>query len=119
MTHDVGMGLLMRLHITGTVQSTEPDVEHAERERTSVDANLHGGGWTPASASWVAKGDKQVRVRWGNWLLPEARVPRVNEQSRRVDDSTLKERHRAVFPLPTDASIEHTKLGSREVRRMS
>ncbi len=67
----------------------------------------------------VAVGDKQVRVRWGNWLLPEARVPRVNEQSRRVDDSTLKERHRAVFPLPTDASIEHTELGSREVRRMS
>lgn len=80
------------------------------------------GLWLWAMGVIVA--DKQARVRWGNWLLPEARVPRVFEGGRRLQENTLqedavrRERFSAVFPLPTDLAGEHTEFGSREVRRI-
>lgn len=65
----------------------------------------------------VIVADKQARVRWGNWLLPDPRVPKVQSVRPADKEPASRERFRAVFPMPTDISAEHSELGSRAVRR--
>lgn len=66
----------------------------------------------------VIVADKQARVRWGNWLLPDPRVPKVHNVRQVDKEPSSREQFRAVFPLPTDAGAEHSEFGSRAIRRL-